>query len=371
MKYFVLIIIVGFFAPTAMAQVNYYSTDAVLKVEAVPVESETVSYDKISAVVGKAFVLDGTKSVDEGAVRSFQWRQVSGPFKFTTQDGAIVSFTPNIAGTYVFELVVTDNTGLSSIARKTTVVVASPESIFQPNETNMDFLKAPAKLIEGDPDRPIIQGAVPNQTKESGEKGGTEDINIGVGELQEGEDLDLELKNPVSIKAVEVRGWDPQQKQDFLGTVKEFAEVKSEQDLENFAKGALIEDENLDNIAIGEEGVQIAYKMPAKFLGVFNVSIKLDGEVDDEGQVKIKYPWYGFLFRKQVKASDVQAEAEKAVSGIKQTIQTQVKLADSEGDLASLELQAKIQQLAQTFQTLSNIMKTKHDTAMNAIRNIR
>jgi type VI protein secretion system component Hcp len=38
---------------------------------------------------------------------------------------------------------------------------------------------------DGDPDRPLVTGRVPNAAKESGEKGGTEDINIGVGELQE------------------------------------------------------------------------------------------------------------------------------------------------------------------------------------------
>ena len=37
----------------------------------------------------------------------------------------------------------------------------------------------------GDPDRPIVAGRLPNAAKEGTEKGGTEDINIGVGELQE------------------------------------------------------------------------------------------------------------------------------------------------------------------------------------------
>ena len=42
----------------------------------------------------------------------------------------------------------------------------------------------------GDADRPLVTGRIPNtgverEMKESGEKGGTEDINIGVGELQE------------------------------------------------------------------------------------------------------------------------------------------------------------------------------------------
>ena len=99
---------------------------------------------------------------------------------------------------------------------------------------------------------------------EEGEKGGTEDINIGVGELQ---------GNAVSVSAVEVRGWDPKQKQEFLATVKAHAQVRSEQDLENFATGILLKDENVEEISSDEDSVEVRYRVPAKFLGLFETSI--------------------------------------------------------------------------------------------------
>jgi len=63
-----------------------------------------------------AIDLDGTAST--GASLTFVWRQVSGPtaaLAGITQSGA--SFVPTVAGTYVFELTVTDSTGLASSKR--------------------------------------------------------------------------------------------------------------------------------------------------------------------------------------------------------------------------------------------------------------
>lgn len=51
----------------------------------------------------------------------------------------------------------------------------------------------------GDPDRPIVAGRVPNTSaaRESTEMGGTEDINIGVGELQEATiSKSMDMANP-------------------------------------------------------------------------------------------------------------------------------------------------------------------------------
>lgn len=54
----------------------------------------------------------------------------------------------------------------------------------------IDRLVQVSHMPPSDPDRPLVAGRIPNagverEMKESGEKGGTEDINIGVGELQE------------------------------------------------------------------------------------------------------------------------------------------------------------------------------------------
>ncbi|MDP2676952.1 MAG: hypothetical protein Q8O83_04695 [bacterium] len=166
----------------------------------------------------------------------------------------------------------------------------------------------------------------------------------------------------VSAKAVEVRGWDPEKKEEFLGTVKTHAELQSGQDLENFAKGILVEDENMEDVAIGEEGVQITYRIPAKLFGIFEKNIKADisvgnaGARDPEGRVKIKFPWYSFFYR-----------IPDAVSG-------SVLTTDIDSGLSSLEgerFQHAVQAQARLFQTISNVLKTKHDVAMNAIRNLK
>ena len=201
--------------------------------------------------------------------------------------------------------------------------------------------KAGPALMEID----TIRGESPEtKLQESGEKGGTEDINIGVGELQ---------GNAVSVSAVEVRGWDPKQKQEFLATVKTHAEVRSEQDLENFAKGVLVQDENVEDVAIGEEGVQIRYRMPAKFLGIFNASLAVRTEVDAEGRVKVRFPWFGFLYAKSVSAAELETEVSAALPEVGDEV------------LVSFEAQA------QTVTTVSNVLKTKHDTVKNSINNVR
>ncbi len=83
-----------------------------------------VTEEKLEGVVGEAFVLDGSHSQDDGVIRTFTWRQVDGP-RAVLEDtrSATVTFVPSTPGTYVFELVVTDDTGLTSEPVKLVVVV--------------------------------------------------------------------------------------------------------------------------------------------------------------------------------------------------------------------------------------------------------
>src|SRR3989344_2171914 len=71
---------------------------------------------------------------------------------------------------------------------------------------------------------------------------------------------DEERGNDVSVQAVEIRGWDATQKQEFLATVKVHAQVQSGQDLENFATGVLLRDENVDEVEGSEERVEVSYR---------------------------------------------------------------------------------------------------------------
>jgi len=157
----------------------------------------------------------------------------------------------------------------------------------------------------------------------------------------------------ISVQAVEVRGWDTKQKKEFLTTVKTHAEVKSEQELGNFAKGVFLKDENVKAIATEEDVVQIDYNMPVKLFGIFNSSLKVHVNTDAKGQTKVKYPWYKFLFKKLVSASELKDSVEAALPEV-----------DDEVSLG-------FEQQANIIQTISNILKTSHDSAMNSVRNMK
>jgi len=179
-----------------------------------------------------------------------------------------------------------------------------------------------------------------------------------------------EHKSEVSVKAVEVRGWDPEEKQAFLQTVKLHAELHSEQELGNFARGVLLKDGNIDSASFGDNDVEVEYKVPAKFLGIFSsnigarVSVVLgqratssaQSEIDNSDRVKVKMPWYRFLYRlsDEVKGDEIQNELR-------------TELQDSERE----QLENTIQERARIFETISNVLKASHDAAMNSIRNIK
>ena len=406
----------------------------------------TVVTENATGTVGKAFVLDGSKSQDDGEIKTYAWRQVSGPVRFSLASGAQVSIVPNTAGTYVFELQATDSAGLSSTVKKVQLVVTASAYVTQPNESDLGFIAQPTTT-----------------TKESGEKGGTEDINIGVGELQEakkkgnveydwkveegesapsaplgldsglpdtekkgnveinwkveeGEKLTpvfleiggidgeaaagsandrLQTAGPVTgwpkggvfVASGDVNGLTDEQKKNFLATVKAWAEVKSEQDLQNFAVGVMMQEaQPAESLSLNYEKIKFTYNMPAKWLGIIPASYKAEVSIDkgknenwDFGNVKVKFPWYSFLMRKGTSANKltqaVQEQGQQAANTDSQnpvevTAGTEGLEDDGHKDWINL-VSSGLAQQAQAMQTISNVLKTKHDTVKNSIGNIR
>lgn len=342
-KFITLLAMALFVSTTAFAQTNYYDNGTTANVVVL------TEYQK--SVAGQPFILDGSKSQDDSTVKTYNWKQVSGPFRFTMPSGAKISITPSVVGTYVFELIVTDATGLSSTAKKIQLDVA-----------------------------------VAATTSTTTNTGGTEDINIGVGEseskkgnveynwkVEEGEKAE-EKENDrlvnagpttdwpdkgVSVAAGDINGLTEEEKQEFLTSVKVFAEVKSGQDLENFAAGVLIKDVQIKGIKIMENAIDLDYAMPAKLFGMFSttyvakVSINRgENENWDFGNVKVKLPWYSFLLKKGVSADEI-------TNTIKQEKTEEDETLDDFGKTAKV------------ITTVSNVLKTKHDTAKNSIGNIR
>jgi len=124
--------------------------------------------------------------------------------------------------------------------------------------------------------------------------------------------------SPVSVRAVDVRGWDEKKKDAFLKTVKTHAEIQSKKDLENFAQGVLLKNENITEIEIEHDGakfqsLKMDYRTPAKFLGIFKTSLKASVEIDAQNKVKVAFPWFRFLFSEPVSVQDMREVAQSAI----------------------------------------------------------
>jgi len=143
----------------------------------------------------------------------------------------------------------------------------------------------------------------------------------------------------VSLEARDIRGMSGEQKAEFLTTVRTHAEVQSGQDLENFAKGVLAADANVDAVATTENEVRLTYRVPARFLGIFETSIpatvlvRAKGSADATERVRARLPWYSFLFGVSAEATSEQltsvaaAEVASEVSGTQRfDAQTQARI---------------------------------------------
>lgn len=270
--------------------------------------------EDLNGVVGQPFVLDATRSQDDGVVGTFTWKQISGPFKFNIPSGSQVTLTPTVPGVYVFDLTVTDSAGLAT----------------KVGQTKVEISARPAPSPEA-----AANNVPPGRVKEPKSK-------IAIGQ--------------VGVNKVTVRGWDPKKKEEFMQQVKAWAELNSGKDLENFAKGILLKDDNVESTNVTDEGVQVSYNMPAKFIGLFKTSLKANAEVNSVNQVKVKFPWFGFLYTKP------------SASAVEQGISNNLPPIPPE---TVTNLQARLRHAAQTLETMSNVLKAMHESAKSTIQNIR
>ena len=220
--------------------------------------------------------------------------------------------------------------GASDRANDGTPEPSVPGGIFQNNQSDIDFITKSSK--------------------------GTDD------DAREGEH-----DNNVSVRAVEVRGWDPDKKQTFLGTVKAHAEVKSGQDLENFATGVLLKDENIEIVSFNNSEIKVEYKAQGKLFGfiphTYRETITVDAKAEASERVKVRFPWYRFLLTSDLSADDITKSLGDNLVNFN-------PLATG-GTAVSANAEAEVSALAEAFETVSNVLKTKHDSVKNSINNFR
>jgi hypothetical protein len=200
-----------------------------------------------------------------------------------------------------------------------------------PQEGSTDYL---LKLggVEGESTKGGVPGVEPDEIDakmtDDSQRGGTEDINIGVGELQETpgvepDEIDvMEDSEPVMPDfSILLGGGD--------GGAK-----PSDENLQKTAdillEGMNEEGAPVETLSLNFEKIKTTSKQKVKFLGFIPMDITATVEIDAEQEVKVIFPWWSFL-----------------VAGKDETIGEQI------------------------FNSISNVLKTKHDTVKNSIGNIR
>jgi|GEM_PF-3893152 len=129
--------------------------------------------------------------------------------------------------------------------------------------------------------------------------------------------------------------------------------ISTEADLRALAEQALADDPRVKLIKLQPDLTEIDYEYRGRLFGVIPVKPVLKATADADGNVKVKFPWYEIFVNRSgaVEESDLSATVEAEVS------------ASINADPISVQ--------ARIFQTISNIMKSKHDTAKNSVGNIR
>jgi hypothetical protein len=74
------------------------------------------------------------------------------------------------------------------------------------------------------------------------------------------------------------------------------ADVTTSNDLSDYARSLLSNDENIVKVESDADSVSIWYKEPAKFLGIVPLMVTVQATVNADGTVKIDYPWWYDLF---------------------------------------------------------------------------
>ena len=354
--------------------------------------------------IGQPFILDGTRSVDDGAVAAFVWVQVRGP-SVPLSDGRIPSpsVVPQQAGTYEFELVVTDNTGLVSVPQTATFVVGNdpPEVQVTSPGTGMvggnvavrytladrtaDLANiqveysvdgghtfSPATLSAGDPDRSVVIGGMPNTADTAASAEGTQHTFVWNTLHDLGGTAQDVMVRVTPIDSEEAAAAGPFTYHPLLDEVTAACEVP---------------DENWDRILGGWATLRITLtacqdRLVASLDQATDALHQASSIPDPTGTTRepLSIDISRLTSASRAQTADtgpLQWMAPEVISrGYADTqvqiaaIQEQLSSVGDDAQLANIDLQNALQKQQQTLQTMSNVSKMLHDTAMAVIRKI-
>jgi hypothetical protein len=267
---------------------------------------------KVYGAVGKSFVLDGSRSIDDAG--SVAWEQVEGPkVSIENTTDAKITVVPTVAGTYVFLLHARSGSGEHADPRRYVVTVSGD------GDGNKVPPPPPPPRPSGDPDFDLNTVAPKSDSPLYEDKSLTENNPMyeshAKGDVSTGTSLQARMTTKTQISRVGVQGWDPKKKEEFMQSRKAHAEVASQQDLEHFAQGILLDDESIDSVSVEPNRVSISYRTEGKFLGMFRLTYgaELSGETSDGVETKyaLRKPWWSFVVTGDESSDSVVAKVKK------------------------------------------------------------
>lgn len=92
--------------------------------------------------------------------------------------------------------------------------------------------------------------------------------------------------------------------------------VRSSASMESYAAATVNADERFDSVEMNENGMEITYRKPARFLWIIPASLKTEITVASDGAVTVGYPWYAFLMSTDESRAALEAEIKSEVDAI-------------------------------------------------------
>lgn len=94
-------------------------------------------------------------------------------------------------------------------------------------------------------------------------------------------------------------------------------DVRSNADLKAYVASQMKSDTNLSSVSSNSSDVAVTYKQRGRFLGFIPVSINATAVVDQNGQVRVEYPWYAVLM--VTDRANLQAKLQASVDAMVNT----------------------------------------------------
>lgn len=161
-----------------------------------------------------------------------------------------------------------------------------------------------------------------------------------------------------------VRGWDPKKKEEILA---EPEDVEDEDDLKIYIEAFALDMPEITDIKIDTEMLEVISRekgklfwfIPVAMDSAVTIRFNVKDSTEDSTDITVKLPWWSVFAKKDFSASELEKDI---LAGLDSSLWEKVDNTDSVNDASMF---------ARALHTISNVLKTRHDTAKNSISNVR